>query len=48
MREFRQILLSPYRLINRVMEDRVFILEIADRRRDMTALLEQGLLGRSL
>jgi toxin ParE1/3/4 len=48
MREFRQILLSPYRLIYRVVDDRVFIMVIVDGRRDMAALLEQRLLGRSM
>lgn len=48
MRDFRQILLLPYRLIYRVIGNMVFILVIADGRRDMTALLEQRLLGRSL
>lgn len=46
IREFRQILMSPYRLIYRVLADKVFILVIADGRRDMQALLERRLLGR--
>jgi toxin ParE1/3/4 len=45
--EFRQILLQPYRLIYRVVSAKVFILVIADGRRDMQALLERRLLGRS-
>lgn len=44
--EFRQILLSPYRLIYRVLGTKVFVLVIADGRRDMQALLERRLLGR--
>lgn len=46
IREFRQILLDPYRLIYRVIGSKVFILVIADDRRDMQALLERRLLGR--
>ncbi|HET7576558.1 MAG TPA: type II toxin-antitoxin system RelE/ParE family toxin [Sphingomicrobium sp.] len=45
IREFRQLLLKPYRLIYRVMEDKVFVMLIADGRRDMQALLERRLLG---
>ena len=47
IREFRQILVSPYRLIYRVIEQTVFIMVIADCRRDMQALLERRLLGRT-
>jgi len=43
--EFRQILLDPYRLIYRVIGDRVVVLVIADGRRDMRTLLERRLLG---
>ena len=46
VREFRQILLDPYRLIYRVVDSRVVIFVIADGRRDMQALLERRLLGR--
>jgi toxin ParE1/3/4 len=46
IREFRQILLDPYRLIYRVVGSMVVILLIADGRRDMQALLERRLLGR--
>lgn len=46
VREFRQILLDPYRLIYRVIGSKVVILVIADGRRDMQALLERRLLGR--
>lgn len=46
IREFRQVLLDPYRLIYRVLGRKVFILVIADGRRDMQALLERRLLGR--
>jgi toxin ParE1/3/4 len=46
IRDFRQILLDPYRLIYRVVGRKVVILVIADGRRDMQALLERRLLGR--
>ena len=46
IREFRQVLLEPYRLIYRVAGSKAFILLIADGRRDMQALLERRLLGR--
>lgn len=45
IREFRQVLLDPYRLIYRVIGNTAFILLIADGRRDMQALLEHRLLG---
>lgn len=44
IREFRQILLRQYRLIYRVTSTKVFILIIADGRRDMQTLLECRLL----
>lgn len=46
MGEFRQVLLSPYRLIYRVIGKKVFVSVIADGRRDMQALLERRLLSR--
>ncbi|MFZ4745909.1 MAG: type II toxin-antitoxin system RelE/ParE family toxin [Sphingomonas sp.] len=45
IREFRQILVEPYRLIYRVSGKTVFVMVIADGRRDMQALLERRLLG---
>ncbi len=45
IREFRQILLRHFRLIYRVIDGKVFVLVIADGRRDMQALLERRLLG---
>jgi len=45
IRDYRQILLSPYRIIYRVIGATVFISLIADGRRDMQALLERRLLG---
>ncbi|HYC95300.1 MAG TPA: type II toxin-antitoxin system RelE/ParE family toxin [Sphingomicrobium sp.] len=44
--DVRQLLIRPYRLIYRVVEKRVFIMFLADGRRDMQALLERRLLGR--
>lgn len=46
IREFPQILVSPYRLIYRVVGQKVFVSVIADGRRNMQALLERRLLGR--
>ena len=46
IREFRQILLPPYRLIYRVAGSKVYLMVIADGRRDMQALLERRLLAR--
>jgi toxin ParE1/3/4 len=45
IREFRQILVAPYRLIYRVHGQTVFVMVIADGRRDMQALLERRLFG---
>lgn len=46
LREFRQVLMRHFRLIYRVIGERVIILVIADGRRDMRELLERRLLGR--
>jgi toxin ParE1/3/4 len=48
IREYRQLLLNPYRLIYRVVNGIVFIMIIADGRRDLQTLLERRLLGRGL
>lgn len=45
IREFRQILISPYRLIYKVSGTTVYVMVIADGRRDMQALLEARLLA---
>lgn len=45
IREFRQILLRHFRVIYRVAGPKVFVMVIADERRDMQALLERRLLG---
>ncbi|WEK45166.1 MAG: type II toxin-antitoxin system RelE/ParE family toxin [Candidatus Andeanibacterium colombiense] len=46
VREYRQVLFAPYRLIYRVIGTTVFVFVIADGRRDMQALLERRLLAR--
>ncbi|HKP35156.1 MAG TPA: type II toxin-antitoxin system RelE/ParE family toxin [Sphingomicrobium sp.] len=46
IREFRQIVMKPYRLIYRITGKKVFVLLVADGRREMHALLERRLLGR--
>ena len=46
MRDFRQVLCGPYRIIYRVIDATVFIRVIADGRRDLATLLEQRLLAR--
>jgi toxin ParE1/3/4 len=45
VREFREVFFKPYRVIYRVIEKEVYILLIADGRRDMQTLLERRLLG---
>jgi toxin ParE1/3/4 len=44
LREFREIFYKPYRIIYRIMEDKVYVLLIADGRRDMQKLLQRRLL----
>lgn len=45
IREYRQVFFKPYRLICRIIAQQVFIVLIADGRRDMQALLARRLLG---
>ena len=45
IREFRQILLPPYRLVYKVSGTTVYVMVIADGRRDMQSLLEARLLA---
>lgn len=45
IREYRQVFFKPYRLIYRIIDERVVIFVIADGRRDMQTLLAQRLLG---
>jgi len=46
IRTFRQLVDPPYRIVYRVVGRKVFVLLIADGRRDMQTLLERRLLGR--
>jgi prevent-host-death family protein len=45
LREYREIFFKPYRIIYRVMAENVYVLVVADGRRDMQALLQRRLLG---
>ena len=44
IREYREVLFKPYRIIYRVIDDTVYVLLIADGRRDMQTLLQRRLL----
>ena len=44
IREYREVLFKPYRIIYRVTGDGVYVMVIADGRRDLRALLERRLL----
>ena len=44
IREYREVFFKPYRIIYRVLEKNVYVLVIADGRRDMQSLLERRLL----
>ena len=44
IREYREIFFKPYRIIYRVIEETVYVLVIADGRRDMQSLLQRRLL----
>ncbi len=44
LREYREIHVKPYRIIYRVMAESVYVMMIADGRRDMQALLQRRLL----
>ena len=45
MREYRQTFFKPYRLIYRIVEQRVYVYLIVDGRRDMQGLLARRLLA---
>jgi toxin ParE1/3/4 len=45
IREYRQPFFKPYRVIYRVIGERVYVYLIVDGRRDMQALLQRRLLG---
>lgn len=44
IRDFRQVLFQPYRLIYRIMGNQVYLLVVADGRRDFQGLLERRIL----
>ena len=44
IKEYRETFFKPYRLIHRIEEEEVFVLIIAEGRRDFRALLERRLL----
>lgn len=44
IRQYREVFVKPYGIIYRVVEDTVYILVIADGRRDMQTLLQRRLL----
>lgn len=44
LREYREIFFKPYRIIYRVIAENVYVMVIADGRRDMQALLQRRLL----
>jgi len=45
LREYREIFFKPYRIIYRVVAEKVYVMVIADGRRDMQTLLQRRLLG---
>ncbi|TXL66081.1 type II toxin-antitoxin system RelE/ParE family toxin [Zeimonas arvi] len=45
IREYRQLVATPYRIVYRIVDRKVMILLIADGRRDMRSLLARRLLG---
>jgi toxin ParE1/3/4 len=45
IREYRQIFFKPYRMIYRVMQQRVYVYLIVDGRRDMQTLLARRMFG---
>ena len=45
IRDYREVFFKPYRIIYRVVESNVYVVLIADGRRDMQSLLQRRLLG---
>lgn len=45
LREYREVFFKPYRIIYRVLDKNVYVLLIAEGRRDMQSLLQKRLLG---
>ena len=44
IREYREVFFKPYRIIYRMIDNNIYVMVIADGRRDMRALLERRLL----
>jgi len=44
IKEYREVVYKPYRIVYRVVGDKVYVLVIADGRRDMQTLLQRRLL----
>ena len=44
IREYREVFFKPYRIIYRVIDNRVYVLLIVDGRRDMQTLLQRRLI----
>lgn len=44
LREYREIFFTPYRIIYRIADEAVYVMVIADGRRDMQTLLQRRLL----
>ena len=44
LREYREVFFKPYRILYRVMDKKVYVMVIADGRRDMQSLLQRRLL----
>lgn len=44
LREYRELYFKPYRIIYRIIEQHVYVMVIADGRRDMQSLLQRRLL----
>ncbi len=44
LREYREIYFKPYRMIYRIIEKHVYVMVIADGRRDMQSLLQRRML----
>jgi toxin ParE1/3/4 len=44
IREYREVFFGPYRIVYRIVGENVFVLLIADGRRDLQALLQRRLL----
>ena len=45
IKEYREVFFKPYRIVYRVLDERVYVYLIADGRRDMQSLLSRRLLG---